>query len=51
MHIRSTPGLLLRVRSNIGAIRSTSGLKVIYSYSTPDETILETTSEEATITY
>ena len=51
MHVRSTPGLLIRVRSNIGWIKSMSGVEVVYQYKRMDETILRTTAEEAVLRF
>jgi len=51
MHIRSTPGLLVRVRSNIGRIKSMSGVEVVYQYKRMDETILRTTAEDAVLRF
>lgn len=51
MYIRSTPGLLIRVRTNIGPIKSMIGLKVIYQYKQMPEVILRTTAEEATLSF
>ncbi|HUX21718.1 MAG TPA: DUF2194 domain-containing protein, partial [Spirochaetia bacterium] len=51
MHVRSTPGLLLRVRMNIGPIVAMQGVKVIYAYKHMPEVILQTTSEEASLEF
>ncbi len=51
MHIRSTPGLLLRVRTNIGRVQSMSGARLVYSYEHMPELIIRTTSEEAVLNF
>ncbi|HUX51949.1 MAG TPA: DUF2194 domain-containing protein [Spirochaetia bacterium] len=51
MMIHGTPGLLVRVRTNLGPISDMKGVRVVYQYSQMPETILQLTSAEAELDF